>query len=439
VFSNLKNIFKVEDLRKKVFFTLLMILVYRFGTALRVPGVDAGAVAQLREAANSQGALGFLNLFSGGAFGSFSIFALGIMPYITASIIMQVLNVVIPKLQEWQEMGAVGQRKITQWTRYVAIAIAFLQGSGLTFIFGQGNGSAFLGAAAQAPDVVLLDPFMPRALLVIPTLVAGTAMLMWIGELISQRGISNGMSILIFSSIVAGLPYSYYSILQSRKFIVFSVLVLVSLGILAAVVRVELGQRRIPVQFAKRVVGRRMTGGQSTYIPLKVNQAGVVPIIFASSVLLLPVLFSNMLGSAEGWRGSVATLVNDYLVNSQNLVYIVGFFLLIIAFAYFYNSIAFDPIRQADQLRKQGGFIPGIRPGPQTERYLAKTVNRITLPGAIFVGSIAILPYIILWIGDVQSFPFAGTTVLIAVGVALELMRQIDSQLMLRNYEGFLK
>lgn len=439
MFSNLKNIFKVEDLRKKVFFTLLMILVYRFGTALRVPGVDAGAVAQLREAANSQGALGFLNLFSGGAFGSFSIFALGIMPYITASIIMQVLNVVIPKLQEWQEMGAVGQRKITQWTRYVAIAIALLQGSGLTFIFGQGNGSAFLGAAAQAPDVVLLDPFMPRALLVIPTLVAGTAMLMWIGELISQRGISNGMSILIFSSIVAGLPYSYYSILQSRKFIVFSVLVLVSLGILAAVVRVELGQRRIPVQFAKRVVGRRMTGGQSTYIPLKVNQAGVVPIIFASSVLLLPVLFSNMLGSAEGWRGSVATLVNDYLVNSQNLVYIVGFFLLIIAFAYFYNSIAFDPIRQADQLRKQGGFIPGIRPGPQTERYLAKTVNRITLPGAIFVGSIAILPYIILWIGDVQSFPFAGTTVLIAVGVALELMRQIDSQLMLRNYEGFLK
>jgi preprotein translocase subunit SecY len=439
VFSNLKNIFKVEDLRKKVFFTLLMIMVYRFGSSLRVPGIDASAVAQLREASKSQGALGFLNLFSGGAFGSFSIFALGIMPYITASIIMQVLNVVIPKLQEWQEMGAVGQRKITQWTRYVAIAIALLQGSGLTFIFGQGNGSAFFGAAAQAPDVVLLDPFMPRALLVIPTLVAGTAMLMWVGELISQRGISNGMSVIIFSSIVAGLPYSYYSILQSKKFIVFGLLVIVSLGILAAVVRVELGQRRIPVQFAKRVVGRNMTGGQSTYIPLKVNQAGVVPIIFASSVLLLPVLLSNVLGSAEGWRGSIASFVNDYLVNSQNMVYIVGFFLLIVAFAYFYNSIAFDPIRQADQLRKQGGFIPGIRPGQQTERYLSKAVNRITLPGALFVAFIAILPYIILWVGDVQSFPFAGTTVLIAVGVALELMRQIDSQLMLRNYEGFLK
>jgi preprotein translocase subunit SecY len=439
VFSNLKNIFKVEDLRKKVFFTLLMIMVYRFGSSLRVPGIDASAVAQLREASKSQGALGFLNLFSGGAFGSFSIFALGIMPYITASIIMQVLNVVIPKLQEWQEMGAVGQRKITQWTRYVAIAIALLQGSGLTFIFGQGNGSAFFGAAAKAPDVVLLDPFMPRALLVIPTLVAGTALLMWVGELISQRGISNGMSVIIFSSVVSGLPYSYYSILQSKKFIVFALLVMVSLGILAAVVRVELGQRRIPVQFAKRVVGRNMTGGQSTYIPLKVNQAGVVPIIFASSVLLLPVLLSNVLGSAEGWRGSIATFVNDYLVNSQNMVYIVGFFMLIVAFAYFYNSIAFDPIRQADQLRKQGGFIPGIRPGQQTERYLSKAVNRITLPGALFVAFIAILPYIILWVGDVRSFPFAGTTVLIAVGVALELMRQIDSQLMLRNYEGFLK
>ncbi len=439
MFSNLKNIFKVEDLRKKVFFTLVMILVYRFGSSLRVPGIDASAVAQLREASKSQGALGFLNLFSGGAFGSFSIFALGIMPYITASIIMQVLNVVIPKLQEWQEMGAVGQRKITQWTRYVAIAIALLQGSGLTFIFGQGNGSAFFGAAAQAPDVVLLDPFMPRALLVIPTLVAGTALLMWVGELISQRGISNGMSVIIFSSVVAGLPYSYYSILQSKKFIVFALLVIVSLGILAAVVRVELGQRRIPVQFAKRVVGRNMTGGQSTYIPLKVNQAGIVPIIFASSVLLLPVLLSNVLGSTQGWRGTIASFVNDYLVNSQNIVYIVGFFMLIVAFAYFYNSIAFDPIRQADQLRKQGGFIPGIRPGQQTERYLSKAVNRITLPGALFVAFIAILPYIILWVGDVQSFPFAGTTVLIAVGVALELMRQIDSQLMLRNYEGFLK
>jgi len=439
VLSNFKNLFKVEDLRGKILFTIGVIVIYRLGVAIRVPGVDGQAVRQLREAASSQGALGFLNLFSGGAFGSFSIFALGIMPYITASIIMQVLGVVIPKLEQWQNEGAVGQRKITQWTRYVAIAIALLQGAGLTFIFGQGRGAAFFGASQQPPDVVLLDPFRPRALLVIPTLVVGTAVLMWMGELISQRGIGNGMSMMIFASVVADLPYSYYSLLQSRKLLVFLVLIAISIAILVAVVRVELGQRRIPVQFAKRVVGRRMYGGQNTYIPLKVNQSGIIPIIFASSVLLLPVLGSNVLGSAEGWRGSIVSFVNDYLVNSQNLLYMVLFALLIVGFAYFYNSIAFDPIRQADQIRRQGGFIPGIRPGPQTERYLAKVVNRITLPGALFVAFIAILPYIVLWAGDVQTFPFAGTTVLIAVGVALELMRQIDSQLMLRNYEGFLK
>lgn len=437
--SNLKNIFKVEDLRGKILFTLGVIIIYRLGVAIRVPGVDGQAVRQLREAANSQGALGFLNLFSGGAFGSFSIFALGIMPYITASIIMQVLGVVIPKLEQWQNEGAVGQRKITQWTRYVAIAIALLQGAGLTFIFGQGRGAAFFGASQQPPDVVLLDPFMPRALLVIPTLVVGTAVLMWMGELISQRGIGNGMSMLIFASVVSDLPYGYYSLLQSRKIIVFIVLLSISIAILVAVVRVEMGQRRIPVQFAKRVVGRRMYGGQNTYIPLKVNQSGIIPIIFASSVLLLPVLGSNVLGSAEGWRGNIVRFVNEYLVNSQNALYMVLFALLIVGFAYFYNSIAFDPVRQADQIRRQGGFIPGIRPGPQTERYLGKVVNRITLPGALFVAFIAILPYIVLWVGDVQTFPFAGTTVLIAVGVALELMRQIDSQLMLRNYEGFLK
>ena len=439
MFSRVKSLFTVADLRNKVLFTLFIFAIYRIGVSLRAPGVDAQAVSQLREASRSQGALGFLNLFSGGAFGSFSIFALGIMPYITASIIMQVLTVVIPKLEQWQQEGAVGQRKITQWTRYVAVAIATLQAAGLTFIFGQGNGSAFFGAAATVPDVVLLDPFMPRALIVIPSLVAGTTFLMWLGELISQRGIGNGMSMMIFVSVVSDLPYSYYSLLQSKKTFVFIVLVSVSLLILAAVVRVKLGQRRIPVQFAKRVVGRRQFGGQSTYIPLKVNQSGVIPIIFASSVLLLPVLVSNMLGSAEGWRGSIARFVDRYLINSQNMLYITILFGMIIAFAYFYNSIAFDPVRQADQLRKQGGFIPGIRPGPQTEAFLGKAVNRITLPGALFVAFIAILPYIVLWIGGVQSFPFAGTTVLIAVGVALELMRQIDSQLMQRDYQGFLK
>jgi preprotein translocase subunit SecY len=271
------------------------------------------------------------------------------------------------------------------------------------------------------------------------TLVAGTALIMWMGELISQRGIGNGMSMIIFASVVSTLPLNFFRIWEEESKVLFVLLILLVVGIVFAVVRVELAQRRIPVQFAKRQVGRRMYGGQNTYIPLKVNQSGVIPIIFASSVLLLPVLLTNVLGSGEGWRGWITDKVNRYIVNSQNALYAVLLALLIIAFAYFYNSIAFDPVRQADQIRKQGGFIPGIRPGPQTERYLAKVVNRITLPGALFVAVIALLPYILLWIFGVQNFPFAGTTVLIAVGVALELMRQIDSQLTLRNYEGFLK
>jgi len=443
VLSNLKNVFKVTDLRNKILFVVLMIALYRLGVAIRVPGIDPDEIKQFKKGVENQGALGFLDLFSGGAFGSFSIFALGIMPYITASIIMQVLGVVIPKLEKLQQEGAVGQRKITQYTRYLAIGISTLQATALTFIFGNGNGNAFFGAAQRLPQNVKLlpDGMWPRGYLVILTLVAGTAVLMWMGELISQRGIGNGMSMVIFASVVSRLPYGYYAILKEQKWFAFALLVVVSLLIVVAVVRVELAQRRIPVQFAKRVVGRRMYGGQNTYIPLKVNQSGVIPIIFASSVLLLPVLITNFLGgsSGEGWRASIQKWVDGNLVNSHGVVYITLFSLMIIAFAYFYNSIAFDPIRQADQIRRQGGFIPGVRPGPQTERYLSKAVNRITLPGALFVALVAITPYLILWLFNVQNFPFAGTTVLIAVGVALELMRQIDSQLMLRNYEGFLK
>lgn len=436
--SNLLNVFKISDLRNKLLFVVAMVTVYRIGVAIRVPGVDPFAIEQLRASADQQGALGFLNLFSGGAFESFSIFALGIMPYITASIIMQVLGVVIPKLEELQQEGAVGQRKITQYTRYVTIGLATLQATGLVFIFGTGNGQAFFGSG-NVPDVVLLpDGLWPRGYLIIPTLVAGTAVLMWLGELISQRGIGNGMSMIIFASVVASLPGGFWGILQLNKTFWFIAMVILTLMIIVAVVFVELGQRRIPVQFAKRVVGRRMMGGQNTYIPLKVNQAGIIPIIFASSILLLPVIMSNVLGSGEGWRGEIANFVDEYIVNPSNVVYITLFALMIVAFAYFYNSIAFDPVRQADQLRRQGGFIPGIRPGPQTEKYLGKAVNRITLPGAVFIAIIAILPYILLLVADVSTFGFAGTSVLISVGVALELMRQIDSQLTLRNYEGFL-
>jgi preprotein translocase subunit SecY len=434
VLSSLKNIFKVPDLRGKILFTLLMVALYRLGAHLPVPGIDYSAVKQLQEQATQQGAIGFLNLFSGGALSQFAIFALGIMPYITASIIVQILGVVIPKLEEWQNQGAVGQRKITQWTRYLALGIALLQASGLTFIFGRGSGAALLGGG-QAPTVVLLpDAGWTRYLLVILTLVAGTALLMWMGELITQRGIGNGMSILIFASVVSSLPFDYYAILQEEKYVVFGVLVLISVAILVAIVFIEQGQRRIPVQFAKRVVGRRMYGGQSTYIPLKVNQAGVIPIIFASSVLLLPALIANVFNVA--WMQS---FVDKYVLDSTNWLHIIFYGLLIVGFAYFYNAIAFDPVKQADQIRKQGGFIPGIRPGPQTERYLARVLNRITLPGALFIAAVAILPSIVLAVGNVTRFPFGGTTVLIAVGVALETMKQIDSQLMLRNYEGFLK
>jgi preprotein translocase subunit SecY len=439
VLSNLLNIFKVADLRNKILFTFMIVGLYRVGAAIRVPGVDPLAIDQLREGAQD-GALGLFNLFSGGAFESFSIFALGIMPYITASIIMQVLGVVIPKLEELQQEGAVGQRKITQYTRYVTIALATLQATVLVFLFGTGGGGAFF-SAVQAPSVPLLpDGLWPRGYLIIPTLVAGTAVLMWMGEMISQRGIGNGMSMVIFASVVASLPGGFYSILQVNKIFWFVVMVVVTLGIIVAVVFIELGQRRIPVQFAKRVVGRRMMGGQNTYIPLKVNQSGVIPIIFASSILLLPAIMVSFLGgSSTGWRADIQRYVDQYILNSQNIVYVTIFALLIIAFAYFYNSIAFDPVRQADQIRRQGGFIPGVRPGAQTEAYLGKAVNRITLPGAVFIAMIAILPYLILWAADVNSFAFAGTSVLISVGVALELMRQIDSQLMLRNYAGFLK
>mgnify|MGYP001596683992 FL=1 len=440
MFSQLANIWRVHDLRNKLLFVVAMVAVYRMGVFIRVPGVDPIAIEQLRESAGQQGALGFLNLFSGGAFESFSIFALGIMPYITASIIMQVLGVVIPKLEELQQEGAVGQRKITQYTRYVTIGLATLQSTGLVFIFGTGRGTAFFSAASAAPTVPLLpDGVWPRGYLIIPTLVAGTAVLMWMAELISQRGIGNGMSMIIFASVVASLPGGFWSILQLNKVFWFVAMIVLTLAIIVAVVYVELGQRRIPVQFAKRVVGRRMMGGQNTYIPLKVNQSGVIPIIFASSILLLPVIFSQFLGSGEGWRGEIAEFVDRYIVNPQNFVYITLFALMVIAFAYFYNSIAFDPVRQADQLRRQGGFIPGVRPGPQTERYLAKAVNRITLPGAVFIAIVAVLPYVLLIIAGINTFGFAGTSVLISVGVALELMRQIDSQLTLRNYEGFLK
>ena len=438
--SRIGNIIKVPDLRNKVLFTVFMLVLYRLGSYLPVPGVDLNAVTAIEDQAREGGVLAFLQLFSGGGLTRFSLFALGIMPYITASIIMQILTVVIPKLQEWQQQGAVGQRKTTQWTRYLTIGISVLQSTGLVVLFHNGGG----GLTGGQSNLDLVPNFNPQTvMLIVLTFTAGSALLMWMGELITNRGIGNGMSLIIFCSVVSTLPGAFSAVYSAEnggvKVAVFSAFCLV---LLVFIVFVEQGQRRIPVQFAKRVVGRRMYAGQSTYIPLKVNQAGVVPIIFASAVINLPVLLSQVLPS-DGWGASVSSWINENLANTINPFYLLVLGLLIVGFTYFYTAIAFDPVQQADNLRKQGGFIPGIRPGPQTESYLAKVLNRITLPGAIFIAILAISPTVLIrfLLGPNASsvaYAMGGTSLLIAVGVALETMKQVDSQLMMRNYEGFL-
>jgi len=428
--GSLKNMFKVPDLRNKIMFTLFIIVLYRLGSHVPVPGIDFDAVQRLQESAEAGGVLGFLNLFSGGALTRFAVFGLGIMPYITSSIIVQLLGVVIPKLEQWRNEGAVGQKKITQTTRYLTIALAIMQSTGLAFVFHNG-GQGF----NVAGDLDLIPKFtVPRVLLVVLSMTAGTAFVMWLGELITQRGIGQGMSIVIFANVVSGMPAGGAAVRAEGGNFKFGIILALTVALLVAIVFIEQGQRRIPVQFAKRVVGRKMYGGQSTYIPLKVNQSGVIPIIFASSVLYFPVLLSNVVP----WEG-VQRWINDNLTQPTSLVYIALYGIMIVLFAYFYTAIAFDPHQQADVIRKQGGYIPGIRPGLPTERHLAGILNRITLPGSLFLAFIALLPSLFLAWWNISNYPFAGTTLLIAVGVALETMKQIDSQLMMRNYEGFLK
>jgi preprotein translocase subunit SecY len=431
VLSSFRNMFRIPDLRNKIIFTLFVIALYRLGANVTVPGIDFNAVQKLQAEASKGGVLSFLNLFSGGALTQMAVFALGIMPYITSSIIMQLLAVVIPKIEQWQQQGAVGQKKITQWTRYMTVGLSILQATGLVYQFHKGQ----LGRVGNV-NIDLMPHFtVPRVALVVLTITAGTAVVMWMGELVTQRGIGNGMSIIIFTNVVSRMPAQLANVRAQAGWFTFGLVCVLGLGMIVAIVFVEQGQRRIPVQFAKRVVGRRMYGGQSTYIPLKVNQAGVIPIIFASSVLYFPVMLSSVL---QNWK-FVYNFVNKHLVSPSDPVYIAIYGLLIIFFTYFYTAITFDPHQQADIIRKQGGFIPGIRPGPPTERYLGQILNRITLPGSLFLAAIAILPQIALAVKKLNSFPFGGTTILIAVGVALETMKQIDSQLMMRNYEGFLK
>ena len=438
--SSMLNMFRVADLRKRILFTLLMILLYRLGAFVPAPGIDVEQALLLRDRANQGGVLAFMQLFSGGALTSFAVFALGVMPYITASIIMQVLGVVVPRIEQWQQQGAVGQRKITQWTRYLTVVIAIIHSTSFAFLFND-TGNSISGSAGAN----LLPNFhIGTVSAVVLTLTAGTALLMWMGELITQKGIGNGMSILIMISIISAFPAQGSLIHAENGMVILVVVLAVLVGLIAAIVFVEQGQRRIPVQFAKRVVGRRMYGGQNTYIPLKVNQSGVIPIIFASSVLYLPVLLAAAL-PWDGFRG----WIDNNLAQPDNVFYFTVTGLLVVGFAYFYTAITFDPVRQADTIRKQGGFVPGIRPGYQTERYLARILSRITLPGALFLAAVALVPSIMInvfldtssGVGSTGAagFGFVGISILIAAGVSLQTMQQIDSQLTMRNYEGFLK
>jgi len=442
---NMRNIGRIPDLRNKILFTLAMILIYRIGAFIPSPGINFDAVAGIRANAEAQGGgvLDFLALFSGGALTQMAIFALGVFPYITASIIFQILGIVIPRVEEWQNQGAVGQRKITQWTRYMTIAISVVQATGFAFLFNrQGSGFGAGSSGTEGNGLDLLPSFTaPRVGLVVLTLTAGSALLMWMGELITQKGVGNGISIIIFASVMTTIPNQFVDVWNNGGLLWIVLILALYVIMLVAIVFVENGQRRIPVTFSKRVVGRKQYGGTSTYIPLKVNQSGVIPIIFASSVLYLPQLVSVVLPG--GWGDAVRTWVNDHLVNPADPVYLTIFGLLIIGFAYFYTAITFDPVKKADELRRQGGHIAPLRPGPETERHLARILSRITFPGALFIAVVALLPAIalgfVLPAGSTGFFGFSGISILIAVGVGLETMKQIDSQLMMRNYEGFLK
>ena len=429
--------FKTPDLRKKLLFTLGMIVVYRLGTHIPIPGVDYKNVQEcVDQASGTQGPLGMINMFSGGALLQITVFALGIMPYITASIILQLLTVVIPRLEALKKEGQAGTAKITQYTRYLTIALAILQGTGL--VATARSGALFSGCTVGGE--IVPDQAIFTTVVMVVTMTAGTAAVMWLGELITDRGIGNGMSILMFISIAATFPSALWAIKQEGSladgWIEFGTVVLVGLVMIGLVVFVEQAQRRIPVQYAKRMIGRRSYGGTSTYIPLKVNQAGIIPVIFASSLLYIPALVVQFSNSTSGW----ATWINKNLADTGAAPHIVLYFFLIVFFAFFYVAISFNPEEVADNMKKYGGFIPGIRAGRPTAEYLSYVLNRITWPGSLYLGLISLVPTMALaGFGANQNFPFGGTSILIIVGVGLETVKQIESQLQQRNYEGFLR
>ena len=412
----LANAFRVPELRRRILFTITIIALYRVGAHIPVPGVNIAEIQQLIE---GQAALGLLNLFSGGALEQFAVFSLGIMPYITASIIMQLLQGVIPKIEQWHKEGETGQRKITQTTRYLTLAIALLNSIGLLTVF-----RSYVGGAAGF-DLI-------TNVIIVITLIAGTTVIMWMGELITQRGIGNGMSLLIFASIVARFPAAIWqSILLGNTFMVVVTLV-IFVAVVAAIVFMERGQRRIPVQYAKRVVGRKVYGGAGTYIPLKVNSAGVIPIIFASAMLFFPAQLAAL--TSVQWLTDLGNAL------SSGWLYYLLYAAMVVFFTYFYTALVFNPIDTADNLRKNGGFIPGVRPGRATVVHIENVMNRITLPGSMFLAAIAIGPTILFRSTGVTVLEqFGGTSILIMVGVALETMTQLESQLKMRHYDGFFK
>ncbi|MBQ1048820.1 preprotein translocase subunit SecY [Micromonospora sp. C51] len=432
--------FRTPDLRKKLLFTVGIIAIYRLGATVPSPGVSYGNVQKCLETLEgSTGVLNLLDLFSGGALLQLSIFALGIMPYITASIILQLLTVVIPRLEQLRKEGQAGQAKITQYTRYLTLGLGVLQAS--AFVALARSGQLFNNQCNEEiiPTGTGIPDWLTLSILVM-TMTAGTGMVMWLGELITDRGVGNGMSVLIFTSIAARLPSEGWRIKESQGWWKFLLVIALVLVVITAVTFIEQAQRRIPVQYAKRMIGRRMYGGTSTYIPLKVNQAGVIPVIFGSSLLYLPQLALQFFDQND--PGKTQAWIQNNLVDPTSPIYIAVYFLLIIFFTYFYVSITFNPTEVADNMKKYGGFVPGIRPGKPTADYLDFILSRITLPGALYLAIISILPnFFFIWLDRQQylNFPFGGTAVLIMVGVALETSKQIESQLMQRNYEGFLR
>jgi preprotein translocase subunit SecY len=435
VLTAISRAFRTPDLRNKLLFTLSIIVLFRLGSVLPTPGVNTINVqtclkqAQSGDAANIYG---MVQLFSGGALLKLSVFALGIMPYITSSIILQLLTVVIPRLEALKKEGQAGNAKITQYTRYLTIGLAILQSTAFVALARTGQ----LFPNCRQPLLVNNDAFTIVTMVVVMT--AGTSVIMWLGELVTDRGVGNGMSILIFTQVIAVFPSELLNIFRQNAF-TFVVVMVVGVFMIAAVVFVEQAQRRIPVQYAKRMVGRRMYGGTSTYIPLKVNQAGIIPVIFASSLLYLPQLVVSLFGNKQN-PGAIVQWLAQNFVRGDHPVYMATFFVLIIFFTYFYVSITFNPVEVADNMKKYGGFIPGIRPGRPTAEYLNYVLTRLTAPGSLYLGLISMVPIIALAVaGASQNFPFGGTSILIMVGVGLDTVKQIESQLQQRNYEGFLK